>query len=188
MNLSGAVRINKCGILILSLCTTLFFYYFVFSGSNANRSQRHYSFMLRDQNEISLRKLLIAGIQAARLGGLEVVAASTDIRTKSKGKTLEGANDPLTNADLRSHCAMDYGLKRLFPKVKIISEEDAVNKQCPDVNSFELDPTVLDENVQLSDEHLVPNEDVTIWIDPLDATQEYTGKFSSVIDNLMAQA
>lgn len=175
MNLSGSVKINKCGILLLSLCTTIFFYYFVFSGSSVNRSQKHYSFLLRDPNEIDLRKLLIAGIQAAKLGGLEVVAASTDIQAKSKGKTREGANDPVTNADLRSHCAMEYGLKRLFPKVRIISEEDATNKQCPDVNSFELDPTVLDEDVQLSDDNLVSNEDVTIWIDPLDATQEYTG-------------
>lgn len=174
MNLSGAVRINKCGILILSLSTTLFFYYYVFSGSGVNRSQKHYSFLLRDPNEINLRKLLIAGIQAAKLGGVEVVATSNDIQAKSKGKTQEGANDPVTNADLRSHCAMEYGLKRMFPKVKLISEEDTTNKQCPDVNSFELNPIVLDEDIQLPD-HLVRSEDVTVWIDPLDATQEYTG-------------
>lgn len=177
MNLSGSVKINKCGILIISLTVTVFFYYVLFSGGGT-RTQKHYSFLLRNPNEISLRKLLIASIQATKVGGLEVVAASNDIQAKSKGKTKEGANDPVTNADLRSHCAMEYGLKRLFPNINLISEEDTVNKHCSDVSSFELDPMVLDEDVQLSDEHVVPIDDVTIWIDPLDATQEYTGNFS----------
>lgn len=131
--------------------------------------------MLRNPNEINLRKLLIGGIQAAQMGGIEVVAVSNDIRAKSKGKTFEGANDLVTNADLRSHCVMEQGLKRLFPKVNIVSEEDALGKDCLDVNHFELDPTVVDEDIQLSDDHVVNPDDVTVWIDPLDATQEYTG-------------
>lgn len=176
MNLSGSVKINKCGMLIVTISVILLFYYLIFSNVGFNRQPKHYAFLLRNPNEINLRKLLIGGIQAAQMGGAEVLAVSHDIQAKSKGKTLEGANDPVTNADLRSHCVMEHGLKRLFSKVTIVSEEDALAKDCPDVNHFELDPTVIDEDIQLADDFLVHAEDVTVWIDPLDATQEYTGE------------
>lgn len=181
MNLSGSVKINKCGMLILTISVILLFYYLIFSNVGFNRQQKHYAFMLRNPNEINLRKLLIGGIQAAQMGGLEVVAVSKNIQPKSKGKTLEGANDPVTNADLRSHCVMEQGLKRLFSKITIVSEEDAVAKDCPDVNHFELDPTVIDEDIQLADDYLVHADDVTVWIDPLDATQEYTGEICQIL-------
>lgn len=163
-------------MLILTISVILLFYYLLFSNVGFSRQPKHYAFMLRNPNEINLRKLLIGGIQAAQMGGVEVLAVSHDIKAKSKGQTKEGVNDPVTNADLRSHCVMEQGLKRLFSKVTIISEEDALAIECPDVNHFELDPTVIDEDIQLADDYVVPAEDVTVWIDPLDATQEYTGE------------
>lgn len=177
MNLSGAVKINKCGVVILGCCVILLFYYLFFNNAPGSHRYRPYGFVMRNPNEIDLRKLLIGGIQAAQLGGLEVLSAADNIHTKSKGKTREGANDPLTNADLKSHCAMEQGLKRLFSKVTIISEED-VHADCTDASHFELDPTVIDEDIHLPDDYLVSADDVTVWIDPLDATQEYTGKKS----------
>lgn len=184
MNLSGSVKINKCGMLILSICAILLFYYLLFSNSHFTRHRRNYAFIMRNPDEINLRKLLIGGIQAAQMGGLEVSQSSNDIQTKSKGKTKEGANDPLTNADLRSHCVMENGLKRLFSKVTIISEEDSQMAQCSDVNHFELDPTVIDEDISLPDDYLISADDITVWIDPLDATQEYTGIYDA-IENLL---
>lgn len=175
MNLSGAVKINKCGILILGACAIVVFYYLFFNNSTGPRHYRAYGFIMRNPNEVDLRKLLIGGIQAAQLGGLEVLSVADNIHAKSKGRTKEGANDPLTNADLKSHCVMERGLKRLFSKVKIISEEDLHAGDCSEASHFELDPTVIDEDVHLPDDYLVPGDDVTIWIDPLDATQEYTG-------------
>lgn len=165
IGLGGSVRINKLGLLVMSLSTCLLLYYILFGGASTANSRRL-------DNQVNVRKLLIAGIQAAQLGGLEVLSASTNIQAKSKGRTKEGANDPVTNADLRSHCAMERGLHRLFPKVTIISEEEVA---CADENHIELDPTVIDEDIHLPDDHLVDAGDVTIWIDPLDATQEYTG-------------
>lgn len=167
-------------MLILTMCVILLFYYILFSNSNIDYHRKHYTFM-KNPDEINLRKLLIGGIQAAQMGGLEVVAVSREIKADSKGKTKEGANDPVTNADLRSHCVMQNGLQRLFPRLKIISEEDSVKNECPDTSSFELDPTVLDESTQdiIDDGQIVNVNDVTVWIDPLDATQEYTGSFHS---------
>lgn len=181
MNLSGAVKINKFGVLILSVLAIIIFYYLFFDNTSGSRRYRSYGFIMRNPNEIDLRKLLIGGIQAAQFGGLEVLSVADNIHTKSKGKTKEGANDPVTNADLKSHCVMEQGLKRLFPKVTIISEEDVQAKDCSETGHFELDPTVIDEDVHLPDEYTISADDVTIWIDPLDATQEYTG---TMIDNL----
>lgn len=82
----------------------------------------------------------------------------------------------MTNADFRSHCVMQRGLQRIFPKLKIISEEDSESVKCSDVPLFDLDPTVLHDSANVPDE-IVPVDDVTVWLDPLDATQEYTGKW-----------
>jgi len=189
MNLSGSVKINKCGMLILTMCVILLFYYILFSNSNIDYHRKHYAFM-RNPDEINLRKLLIGGIQAAQMGGLEVVAVSRQIKADSKGKTKEGTNDLVTNADLRSHCVMQNGLQRLFPRLKIISEEDSVMKECPDTSSFELDPTVLDESTQdiIEDGKIVNVNDVTVWIDPLDATQEYTEKLFQYVTTMVCVA
>lgn len=75
-----------------------------------------------EANSVNLRQLLIAAIEVAELGGKEVayVRSLPDINIKSKGKTKEGADDPLTNADKKSHCVMYYGLTQAFPKVKVM--------------------------------------------------------------------
>lgn len=189
MNLGGSVKINKCGLLILFLVFLLIVYYTIFRDSDASAGSggRRLGGLSANPNEIQLRQLLIAAIQAAQLGGNEVVDVSkkSAVQAASKGKTKEGANDPVTNADLRSHCVMQSGLQRIFPRLRIISEEDettlvtetAGGNKCEATEgrpAFDLDPTVLHLDVTVDES--VPVEDVTVWIDPLDATQEFTGK------------
>lgn len=171
VNLAGSVKINKCGMLIVTLVLLLVFYYFSFQKRTTS------TYGLKNPNEINLRKLLIGSIQAAQRGGDEVraVSANMDIHTQNKGKTKEGANDPFTDADLRSHCAMQQGLQRIFPKLTIISEEDTTEMNCPDVHLFDLDPTVLHHDSTVVPDENVHIDDVTVWIDPLDATKEFTG-------------
>lgn len=65
MNLSGAVKINKCGVIILSFCLVIVFYYLFFNNSTGSRHYRPYGFIMRNPNEINLRKLLIGGIQVS---------------------------------------------------------------------------------------------------------------------------
>ncbi|KAJ6633699.1 putative inositol monophosphatase 3 [Pseudolycoriella hygida] len=184
MNLGGSVKINKCGMLIFTLIIVLLTYYMTLSKNDSSNSGG----IQKDPNYVNLRKLLIGSIQAAEKGGIEVVAVSKEknIQEHSKGKTLEGANDPVTNADFRSHCVMQQGLQRIFPKLKIISEEDSGAAKCSDIPLFDLDPTVLHSNI-LPDEH-VHVDDITVWIDPLDATQEYTESLYDYVTTMVCVA
>ncbi|OWA54815.1 putative inositol monophosphatase 3 [Hypsibius exemplaris] len=126
---------------------------------------------------ISLRSLLYHAIQAAELGGLEVRAVrdSGDLGTRSKSICF----NPVTLGDQRSHLAMKGTLKQAFPFLTVISEED---DHCLNSVVVELDAAnqVAPSCPPLAFRALVPADevvsvrDVTVWIDPLDGTQEFT--------------
>ncbi|XP_004535247.1 putative inositol monophosphatase 3 [Ceratitis capitata] len=182
--MGGTIRINRVPATIALVLVTILIVYFV----NFHQDERPALYgMLRNQNKVNLRKLLIGAIQAAQRGGVEIldVASTRDLNERSKGKTDEGANDPFTDADGRSHCVMKEGLHRIFPRVKIYSEED--KESCTNVNTFDLDPTVLHETAVLPNE-LVDIKDVTVWIDPLDATQEFTEKLYQYVTTMVCVA
>lgn len=177
MNFAGVIRLNKVGVFCVVLLLVVFMFYTFGRGSN-----------VKEENSINLRKLLIAAIEVAEKGGKEVsdVRSQQNIEVKSKGKTKEGANDPLTNADKKSHCVMYYGLTQAFPKVKVISEEKA-SEDCNPAQPVELDPRGLDGEADPGDD-FVPVEDVTVWIDPLDATQEFTENLRDYVTTLVCVA
>ncbi|CAN8002108.1 unnamed protein product [Ixodes hexagonus] len=137
-------------------------------------------------SHVSLRQLLAAGISAAESGGAQVrlVRLSNDLNQKSKGKTREGANDPLTAGDLRSHKAIYYGLKRAFPGVAIISEEHDAGG---DAEGPDLEQRAFPQGVML-DDVAVPRSRVSVWIDPLDATQEYTENLLEYVTTMVCVA
>lgn len=171
------IRINRVPATITAILLTIVLVYFL----NFHKEERPAIYgMLRSDNKVSLRKMLIAAIQAAQRGGLEVldVARTRELKERSKGKTAEGVNDPFTDADGRSHCVMKQGLTRIFPRVRIFSEED--KEHCKDAHSFDLDPTVLHETANVPNV-AVTAQDVTIWVDPLDATKEFTGRKRSTM-------
>lgn len=96
----------------------------------------------------------------------------------------------MTEADFRSHCVMVQGLKRFFPRLNIYSEEDGGAHKCPEHKHFDLDPTVIEESVDanLPHDELIDAEHVTVWIDPLDATQEYTEKLFQYVTTMVCVA
>ncbi|ALC49277.1 CG15743, partial [Drosophila busckii] len=184
-NMNGRIiRINRVPAAITAILLTIMLVYFL----NFHTDERPAIYgMLRSDDKVDMRKLLIASIQAAQRGGLEVldVARTRQLKERSKGKTLEGVNDPFTDADGRSHCVMKQGLKRIFPRVHIFSEED--KEHCAHAHSFDLDPTVLHETASVPD-LAVTAQDVTIWVDPLDATKEYTEELYDYVTTMVCVA
>lgn len=174
MNLAGAIHINKTGILVLAIAFTLLFVYINSRGDSENREQL--------ASTINLKKLLQVAVKAAQNGGMEVVQASEhDLKVQSKGKTKEGLEDSVTAADYRSHCAMVASFRTIFPNLNVISEEQKAD--C-DVNE-KLDNSL--ESIDVSDE-FVEEKDLTVWIDPLDATHEYTQRLHQYVTTMVCVA
>lgn len=161
---------NKKGFFVIFSLFLIVFYY-LFSNKSVNK----------EDGKVNLRQLLAVAIKAAECGGKEVVGNKDNLLIESKGKTKEGANDSVTNADLRSHCVMLSSFKHNFPNLKIISEESKA--VCDDNHDYELE--TLDSN--LTDDWVNAKE-VTVWIDPLDATQEYTEKLYNYVTTMVCVA
>lgn len=155
------------------------------------QQQQHSAF----SKTVSLTAVLKSAVRAAQLGGLQVQRQSARMGTanvRSKGRTAEGANDPVTDGDLRSHCAMAAQLLADHPLLALRSEEETVDDKCahivplPSARQGEHDgpgeeetlPEVKIDPDAIADNR-VPVDDVVVWIDPLDATQEFTG----IVDN-----
>ncbi|KYN04289.1 PREDICTED: putative inositol monophosphatase 3 [Cyphomyrmex costatus] len=142
----------------------------------------------RDDKDVSLKQLLAAAIRTAEIGGLQVVAVHDQIKFKieSKGQTKEGINDPVTAADYRSHCAMYRSLTEAFPGITVISEE--TSQDCDKIvvedikNSFK-----SIDGYDISDD-IVNVNDITIWIDPLDATKEFTENLLQYVSTMVCIA
>ena len=95
----------------------------------------------------------------------------------------------MTDGDMRSHRAMYNGVLKAFPGLSVVSEED---------DPHPVDPATIpvlpeaDEEVERvvgeGEDVLVPAEDVDVWIDPLDATQEYTENLRHYVTTMVCVA
>ena len=111
-----------------------------------------------------------------------LIFLQSEIGEKSKGKTAEGANNPVTDGDMISHRVMYYGLLKGFPNLNVISEED--DPEAIDMNKVQVplkSDASVDAIISAGDDVLVPIDEVDVWIDPLDATQEVRFDEFSVI-------
>uniref|UniRef100_A0A3Q4C0A9 inositol-phosphate phosphatase n=1 Tax=Mola mola TaxID=94237 RepID=A0A3Q4C0A9_MOLML len=140
----------------------------------------------RQKREVDLRDLLAVSLEAAVLGGKEVkiVREENILQEKSKGKTREGASEPLTLGDLQSHRKMFNLIKNTFPQIRVNSEEhDNVVEKVTWTRDVPAD--ILDK---VEGGKFVPIDSVTVWIDPLDATQEYTENLLQYVTTMVCVA
>merc|ERR1711971_529139 len=176
MNLGGSIRVNPLGIAIV-LCILVLLVFFNSGGSSRSSPT----------GKVNLKELLSVAIAAAEKGGERVVAIreGKDLGEESKGETLEGANDPKTVGDMQSHIAMFYGIRKAFPDINVISEEHG--EKTVDLNSV---PKLETSNPEVDnlDGYNVPAEEVAVWIDPLDATQEYTEDLREYVTTMVCIA
>lgn len=180
MNFGGSVRVNPTGVAIM--CGIVILIIFFNSGGGGTPPSKV-------TGTVNLKQLLSVAIAAAEEGGKEVVAvrAEADLGESSKGKTLEGANDPKTNGDMRSHVQMFYGLKKAFPNLNVISEEhDEVEVDMSKIPTANIHNAEVEERVTTDQE--VPADEIAVWIDPLDATQEYTENLKQYVTTMVCIA
>lgn len=161
--MANELRLNRTGVVILAALGSLILLWLVY-----------YSRSGYVEETIKISELLSASIYLAEKGGKEVVKIrymdDSQIGQLSKGKTKEGANEFVTLGDQRSHEIITSGLKAAWPNLPYQSEET-------DPKIFKVSPPPK-SNREVSDvakrDEEVPMKAVTVWIDPLDATQEYT--------------
>jgi len=177
--MGGSIRLNPCGLLCLGLASLLILYYAF--GRTDNREK------------ISIKEMLAASIDVAKKGGYELKKIreldNSEIGEKSKGKTAEGANNPVTDGDMISHRIMYYGLLKGFPNLNVISEED--DPEAIDMNKVQVplkSDASVDAIISAGDDVLVPIDEVDVWIDPLDATQEYTEGLTQYVTTMVCIA
>lgn len=152
---------------------------------------------------IKLSHLLAHCIVALQIAGNEVVNLSLNKNDQiqhigSKGKTLEGVDDVVTGADLKSHRTILNTIKDSYRRLNIVSEEDST-KEFENVrpeddllpigrNEFALE---LQKNLhRIEGPHadrgsLIAQHETLVWIDPLDATKEYSENLTDYV-TLMA--
>ena len=139
-------------------------------------SYMHFGIHRKERGEVGVKisEVIAASIDLVQRGGRIVKAIRSDesIGTRIKGKTSVNSNDYVTEGDTKSHQAIVSGLKSLWPSLKFVSEEHDAVQIPPDMPI----PSKMDSEVSnvANDDPIVPIKDVLIWIDPLDATQEYT--------------
>lgn len=150
---------------------------------------------------IILNDLLAHCVVALRIAGQEVVNLSLAHNDKlnqvgSKGKTQEGVNDVVTGADMRSHELILKTLKDSYRRLRVVSEEDTTEgfgnsredilpinrKKFAQLLREDLDDI---ENKLDPERILLVQHETLVWIDPLDATKEYSENLTDYV-TLMA--
>ncbi|XP_014675171.1 PREDICTED: inositol monophosphatase 3-like [Priapulus caudatus] len=181
------VKINPISIMVVLVVSGLLIFY-IWSGRR-HQSHTHSDDSNMSAEKVSIMQLLSVSIDAAHRGGREVIAVreSSNIKEKSKGKTKEGANNPITEGDVRSHRAMVGAIKKAFPDLVVISEE---HENLPDdLQRVPVPDRFIEEvTTKFVDDVSVPISDIVVWIDPLDATQEYTENLLHYVTTMVCVA
>ncbi|XP_036377559.1 inositol monophosphatase 3-like isoform X2 [Megalops cyprinoides] len=161
------IRLSPLGVVVFCLLG-LGVIYHLYAGMISNRISA-----FKQGKTVDLRELLALSVEAAVQGGREVKRIREDntLDEKSKGKTKEGASEKLTLGDLNSHKKMFHLIKNTFPYLQVNSEEHDSTGESETAVWNHVIPAEIAQKV---DSREVPAESVTVWIDPLDATQEYT--------------
>jgi len=198
VNFGGTVRLNPLGIAVICGITILLIVFnsggeskpeVVFNSGGERKPEVVFNSGDERKPEVSLKELLSVAIDVAEQGGSEVfrIRNLADIGETSKGKTKEGANDPKTEGDMASHLKMYWGIKKAFPDINVVSEEHDV----VEIDTSKIDkPSTYNAEVDsiVTSDINVPYDQISVWIDPLDATQEYTENLLQYVTTMVCVA
>lgn len=152
---------------------------------------------------IKFSDLMAHCVVALRIAGDEVVKRSLIYNSQinqvgSKGKTLEGADDVVTGVDMKSHQIILRAIKDSYRRLNIVSEEDTTHVFEGMLAEDDILPIDRKKFAQMlrTDLHsieglhanrgaLIAQDETLVWIDPLDATKEYSENLTDYV-TLMA--
>ena len=156
-------RLNRSGVVILLAVGIFVMVFLVYAGRGRYVEET-----------IKISELLSASIHLAEAGGAMVVHIrkmdDSEISQLTKGLTIkEGANEYATIGNRKSLEIITSGLKAAWPRLNYKSKEierEVIKGVTPSVGNVEV--------LGLANrDEAVPLDKVTVWIDPLDAGQEY---------------
>eukprot|EP01126_Amoeba_proteus_P029206 TRINITY_DN2879_c0_g1_i10.p1 TRINITY_DN2879_c0_g1~~TRINITY_DN2879_c0_g1_i10.p1 ORF type:complete len:281 (+),score=60.59 TRINITY_DN2879_c0_g1_i10:90-932(+) len=115
---------------------------------------------------ISLLELLSASIDLCRIAAVRIreILKSGELEIHQKG-----VNDPVTLADFEAQIIIESGLRKVWPNLKVIGEEDVNGRARCDIHPS---TTLLADRVLKQESFLL--EDLIVYVDPIDATREFT--------------
>ena len=205
--------------LFIATCLTIYLYLnlVAIDGSNQPDSPNRYKPLSRRKpmldhesifsdsgpSMLKLSDLLAHCIVALQVAGQEVVKISLLKNHQlhqvgSKGRTLEGADDVVTGADLKSHRMILNTIKDSYRRLDIVSEEDTTkafeNIRLEDdilpIDRIEFARLLRNNLIDIEGQHanrgsLIAQHETLVWVDPLDATKEYSENLTNYV-TLMA--
>ena len=164
---------SRVGIMILIGLACLVLLYLLYSGGRSGEDGTN-DYV---DKTIKISNLISAAIQLVESGGDKIVEIrkmdDNQIGQLSKGHTKEGKSEYVTLGDQISHQIITSGLKALWPQLHYRSEENdrAIISHVPVRPPKRINVEVAAVS---SRDEAVAIDNVAVWIDPLDATQEYT--------------
>nr|XP_033790410.1 Golgi-resident adenosine 3',5'-bisphosphate 3'-phosphatase [Geotrypetes seraphini] len=185
------IRLSPLGIGVFCLLGVGVLYH-LYMGSLSSRVA---AFLLGERapaaapaSRVDLRELLAVSLLAAARGGEEVkrVRESNVLNEKVKSKTREGADERMTLGDQLSNRQMYYLIRNAFPNLQINTEEHLDPDGQEQISWDRSIPSQISQLIPQQQE--VPAESITIWIDPLDATQEYTEDLRQYVTTMVCVA
>lgn len=129
------------------------------------------------RGRVDVRELLAAGVQLTQVAGERIVAIHRDgqLEQSSKGSLQNNVDNPLTKADMESHRILVSHLEAAFPGVAVVSEEHDGALPRP------THPLQLRSLWDRLPAQFVDPKDVHVWVDPLDATKEFTESLTQYV-------
>lgn len=127
--------------------------------------------LMMDSSKPAMLRIISSAIVVATRAGAEVRQIT---KTGKLGIVDKGVHDYQTEADRRAQRMIVVSMAKRFPKSTIVGEEDLVADKKADASLLveDFDESVLSQTLPKEYES-VKEEDVTIWVDPLDGTSEF---------------
>lgn len=189
INLKNNLKL-KYVIAVLFICTLTLW---IFMGMNIpeditiSPKIHHDTKHLQDPDlKINLNELYSIGECLLEEAGKKIV----DIRKNSKNKDIVGIKSDksvITKADIESHKIIMHTLQYKYKVLNIRSEEDG-NLELKDVPEAKRILGICDKYVKKKTDAVFHVKDLNVWIDPLDATIEYSEYLTDYVSVMLCVA